>query len=476
MGIGNIRRRVMATLLACVVCCTAQVTYAQERSIEDESIYDVLVDRYFNGSVANDFTVNTQDPASFAGGDFVGLAEKASYIEQLGFTTVSIGSVFATHTYDGAMLTSYETLERHFGTEEELKRAIEVFHEKQIRVMVDVRFNNVSSAHEWLKQHPEWGQIQGGTVTWDYTNEAFQEALQQAIVQFQQTYAFGGLRLTELDGVPTAWLDALIAELRSVTPSVQIVSNGETTAQVDAMLRPAAVTQWSDMFTETSQSTASLPQLLKEAPQMAAVDTLETPRLTYKAAEKNVFPPTRIKVAMGAMLTLPVVPVMTYGTEISMNGADPSTSHQIQNFKVDEEIITYIQDVQSVRNRSAALRTGDFKLLHEDEGFFVFSRSNEEETWIVAVNNTAQTQQIHLPSDILTSNMELSGLFEKDIVRVDENGEYNIVVDREIVELYQAKEAKGFNYTYMGVMAFVYVIFISFIWLLIRRAKRPKTA
>lgn len=474
MGMLHTLRRAAACIAIGALAMTAPTAYAQqERAIEDESIYDLLVDRFFNGTIVNDEQVDTQNPASFAGGDFAGLAEKVSYIQSLGFTTAAIGSVFATDTYDGYMVTSYTELEPHFGTQQELQHVVETFHKKQIRVMPDVRLNRVSANHEWLAQHPTWGTVVDNVVQWDYTNAQFVAALREAIVQFQQTYEFGALRFTETTNVPAPVLNDIIAALRDVTPNIQIVSNEATTAHVDAALNEAHVDVWSRMFAQPSQPTSELAQLVTSQASVAAVDTLTSPRLTHKAAEANVFPPTRIKVAMGALLTMPVVPMMTYGTEISMNGATAAQSHQIQNFKVDEEIISYIADVQTVRNKSAALRTGAFELLHEQDGFIVFTRSNDEETWVVAINNTGETQNYAVPASMFHESKELHGLFEKDIVRVDEQGQYNLVVDREIVELYQVKEEKGFNVTYMGVMAFVYVIFIAFIWLLIRRAKRP---
>ena len=53
----------------------ASIAKAEDaRTIADESIYDVLVDRFFNGKGSNDDdSVNAQDPTMFAGGDFNGL-------------------------------------------------------------------------------------------------------------------------------------------------------------------------------------------------------------------------------------------------------------------------------------------------------------------------------------------------------------------------------------------------------------------
>ncbi len=109
-----------ASLLLATSLSVAPIQAEETRTIADESIYDLLVDRYFNGSGQNDVDVNTQDPTQFAGGDFAGLVSRGENIVELGYTIVSIGSVFATEKYDGSLPTSYTELEPHFGTAEEL--------------------------------------------------------------------------------------------------------------------------------------------------------------------------------------------------------------------------------------------------------------------------------------------------------------------------------------------------------------------
>lgn len=57
-----------------------------------------------------------------------------------------------------------------------------------------------------------------------------------------------------------------------------------------------------------------------EKPTQIMVDSLETHRFTFDSATENMFPPTRLKMAMGALFMLPGIPVVQYGTEIAMNG------------------------------------------------------------------------------------------------------------------------------------------------------------
>ena len=86
----------MTIILTLIVSMMSPLTTksAAKETIEDESIYDLLVDRYFNQSFENDFEVNTQTPEAFAGGDFKGVVEKLDHIEKLGFSMISLGPGF----------------------------------------------------------------------------------------------------------------------------------------------------------------------------------------------------------------------------------------------------------------------------------------------------------------------------------------------------------------------------------------------
>jgi cyclomaltodextrinase / maltogenic alpha-amylase / neopullulanase len=100
----------MTIILTLIVSMVSPLTTqaAAKETIEDESIYDLLVDRYFNKTIENDFEVDTQTPGAFAGGDFMGVVEKLDHIEKLGFSMISLGPVFSTETYDGKRVLDYE--------------------------------------------------------------------------------------------------------------------------------------------------------------------------------------------------------------------------------------------------------------------------------------------------------------------------------------------------------------------------------
>lgn len=121
----------IATSLLLVTTLNPVGVFAKaDRTIEDESIYDLLVDRFNNGDGLNDYHVDTQDLSAFNGGDFTGIGTRLEYIAGMGFTLISLGPVFATETYDGSKVLDYTKLEPHFGTDKEFSEMIKTIHKE----------------------------------------------------------------------------------------------------------------------------------------------------------------------------------------------------------------------------------------------------------------------------------------------------------------------------------------------------------
>ncbi|MBO1914414.1 hypothetical protein J4G37_57550, partial [Microvirga sp. 3-52] len=58
-------------------------------TLQDESIYDLLVDRFNDGNYDNNEGVNPRDLNAFSGGDFAGITLKMEYLVDMGFTLIS---------------------------------------------------------------------------------------------------------------------------------------------------------------------------------------------------------------------------------------------------------------------------------------------------------------------------------------------------------------------------------------------------
>lgn len=445
-----------------------------EASIHNESIYELYVDRYFNQTVSNDFNVDTKNPSAFAGGDFLGVVEKMAHIKDMGFTTISLGPVFATESYDGKRILDFTQLEKHFGTEEEFENLIKAAHKNDLKIMIEFPLNNFSANHIWTADtsKKEWvTKSDNNKMQVDLTNAEAQQALTDVIVQFAKEYEIDGVKLSELDGAPVSFIDSMIAQLKELRSPMYVIALEESEANFDVHYSEQLLVDFRDAFKNTDLPTDIILETKNE---LLMVDNLLTERFTYYSALENMFPPSRIKVAVGTLLSLPGTPYMTYGTEIAMNGQNAAESHQIMDFRVDEDIIEYIKDINSIRNKSETLRNGKMEFLKNEDGYIVFKRYTDEETFIVVINNTSGTQRIDLSSDIVGEDMELRGIFEQDIVRPSDDGSYRLVLDREIVELYQVTDRKGFNTSYIAAMAIAYLLFLIFLVIVWKKGKQRR--
>ncbi|QCR31569.1 alpha-amylase family glycosyl hydrolase [Lysinibacillus sp. SGAir0095] len=480
----KLKKWISATVASALFATTfsfTTVAKAQEtKTIADETIYDLLVDRYFNATSENDYNANPKDNTQFAGGDFRGLIDKFSLITDMGYSIVSIGSVFKTEKYDGSMVTSYREIEPHFGTADELKEVINTFSKSNVKVMIDFPLTNVSENHEWAQDPAKAEWIAGtseGKVQWDLQNEEVQQALLDAVVDFVSTYDVGGVRLTNLSNADTEFVNELIAAIKDGNEGFYVISNEESDANFDAKYFSETTESFRNVYKNVDQDSSNLLTNIEpyvkgeQAPAQLMLDNLLTDRFTLTV---EAYPPTRTRMGIVATLLLPGVPVTQYGTELIMNGKAGAEAHQLYNFKTDEEMIDLIGDVQTLRSQSETLRNGEFKLLKNENGYLAFERYSDKERWIVVINNTGKTNRIDISEEDLGPDKELHALLDSDTIRVNKDGNYPIILDREIVEIFQVKEERGINKGYLAALAIVYILFIAFIVAIIKRGKRRR--
>ncbi|WP_102692895.1 alpha-amylase family glycosyl hydrolase [Rummeliibacillus pycnus] len=474
----------VATVLLTTTISSMTIAHAEERNqqIKNESIYDVLVDRFFDKSVENDYNINAKDPKAFHGGDFAGIDTKIDYLHDLDFTMVSMGSVFSSETYDGNDVVDYSKIERNFGTSKEFKALLNNLHKNNIKAMVDFPINHVSKNHVWTleENHKDWyTSTNDNRINWKTNRPDVQQALINAVVDFVGEYKVDGIRLTHLGNADSAFINKVIAALKKQNKNLYVISNEDSDANFDMDYKKQTIDTYQSIFKNVDEDSSKLEDPFKayvngevNKPTALMIDDLNSARFTHASAEENMFPPTRIKVAVAAVMTMPGVPIVTYGTEIAQNGVKAPETHSALDFRTKDDIISYIGDLQSLRNKSETLRTGNYKLLENKNGLIVFERYSDDEKWIVMINNTDKTQRYELDPSIIGKNKELHGLFESDTVRQNDNGKYNLVIDREVAELYHVTEHKGINIPYMIALGLVYVIFIGFIIALLRRGRR----
>lgn len=116
----------------------------------DEVIYQVLVDRFSNGDVNNDFGVLPGHLSRYQGGDWRGLTQKLGYLEQLGVTTLWISPVVKNvetdadfDAYHGYWAQDLDEANPHFGDVSELRALVKAAHARGMKVVLDIVTNHM---------------------------------------------------------------------------------------------------------------------------------------------------------------------------------------------------------------------------------------------------------------------------------------------------------------------------------------------
>jgi glycosidase len=221
----------------------------------DAIIYFVMIDRFANGSTANDAPVGgVEFPGQYQGGDFVGLRDKidAGYFNDLGINTLWLTSPIdnadnANPGSDGHQYSGYhgywpkdlESAESKLGTEAELKAVVDAAHAHGIQVLVDYVMNHVHASSPVYAAHPDWfwpndnghggNCICGGGCSWDtdrlrcwfdnflpdfnFTNGDARRYSVENAVSWAKRIGIDGFRLDAVKHIETSWLTDLRARI-----------------------------------------------------------------------------------------------------------------------------------------------------------------------------------------------------------------------------------------------------------------------
>ena len=165
----RIRAAMLCTILSMSVIAPETVSAAE--SLRGESVYQIMVDRFYDGDPSNNatgeafrYTENSQDDFRYMhGGDWQGIIDKRPYIKDMGYTAIWISPVSDPQlwgvpdangtqwptAYHGYNVYDPNRANRYFGAEdpeqskEKLKELVDTCHANGIKVIIDVVPNHV---------------------------------------------------------------------------------------------------------------------------------------------------------------------------------------------------------------------------------------------------------------------------------------------------------------------------------------------
>lgn len=482
----------------------------EERKMQDEVIYSIMVDRFNNGDINNDKEDNNPyDPKAYNGGDFKGITEKLDYLKGMGFTTIWLTPIFENmeNGYHGYWIKDFYKTNEHFGTIEEFKTLVKEAHRRDIKVILDFVVNHVGPGHVWLQDSSkeEWFHEKKPITNWNdqeevekgwlydlpdlnQDNPETRKYLLDAAKWWIIETDIDGYRLDTVKHVSKDfWTDFSVA-VKSAKDSFYLIGEvwhdnpnvvtGYQDTGIDGFMDFSQNNSLRTGFMKTDKSLGWLftnavrNEKLFDHPELLGqfLDNHDMPRFTSLAINSKQDPVNRWKQALSYLYTAPGIPIVYYGPEIAMDGADDTDNRRFMDFNTDKELIKYITKLGAIRQQHHSLTRGDMELLYEEEGMAVFKRTYQNETVIVAINNKSERQNVIIEGK-LEKNKALRGLLGETLVK-SEGNKYSFVLDSEQSEIYILEDKSWRNPFYIAILlAAILVVFILLIYRLVRREK-----
>jgi len=106
-------------------------------------------------------------------------------------------------------------------------------------------------------------------------------------------------------------------------------------------------------------------------------------------------------VVLGYILTVPGVPVIDYGDEFGLTGANDPDNRRMMRFgeelsSIEKEQLRKVSQLITLRNGHTALRRGDYFRLKVEKDLFIYSRGDVNERLIIALNKNASFQNMEI--------------------------------------------------------------------------------
>lgn len=415
-------------------------------------------------------------PRQVYGGTLDGVTEHLDHLVELGVTVLYLTPVFparSNHRYDA---TTFGTVDPVLGGTSALIRLQQAAHERGLRVMGDITLNHTGDAHEWYvaaRQDPDgpygrWyvrdRQVAQEWVTWlgveslpklDHRDPGLRRALTQgpdSVIErwLGPGYGFDGWRV-DVANMTGRYKDTDLSHqvARETRAAVERATAGEgllVAEHTHDHSRDAAGDGWHGVMNYSAftrplwtwlRAPGFAPKFLGSplrVPRLGAELVAETMRqfsalVPWRSLEHSMtlvgsHDTTRIRtlvdddldqvqVAAGLLLTMPGIPMITYGDEIGMRGdfgehgrrPMPWAQRGGEDDRWDEQLFGNYQALIAMRRSSPALSAGGLRWLHADGDVMVYAREHPKQSALVHVARDAHPPVL-LPWDAIPGAVE----------------------------------------------------------------------
>lgn len=442
-------------------CNTSNKTTSKGFSQEDV-IYFIMTDRFYDGDTSNDKDVNKDDLKAYHGGDLKGITDKLDYIKSLGATSIWITPVAQNEDggYHGYWINDFYKVDEHLGTMEDLKNLVKEAHKKGIKVMIDYVANHTGYKTPWLSdgKHENWFHPKKEIIDFNNKNElengwlaglpdlntenpeVKKYIIDNAVWWIDQTN-IDGMRLDTVRHVPKDFWTDFSKTIKQKYPDFYLLGevwDGNPSyleeyhkTGIDGLLNYPINFGIKDAISPTG-SMFSLSNAIDRDSEFSQpylngifIDNHDNKRFGNDFGESRE---EYLKLALTFIMTYPAIPVIYYGTEIGMEGGDdPDNRRDMEWEKTkDSKVLKYYRDLVKIRNENPALKSKNYKTLMSDYSTICYLRGNEKNRVIVAINSGNEESTVELKID--GEGEKFVDVFNKKDVYKVENGKLSLKV------------------------------------------------
>ena len=437
------------------------------KSWDEEIIYMVMTDRFFDGDPTNNNPENIEGSfdkdhlEAYHGGDFRGIIDKVDYLKDLGITTLWITPIVKNidtnmmadkndkqFAYHGYWASDFTKIDPHLGSEEDLKELIDVLHANGMKLMVDVVINhsgygtkNIGDFAGMHRQESGAGDIETELAGLpDFKTE--DEEVRDKIINWQVDWlkklktdkgnTIDYFRVDTVKHVDQDTMKDFKAALIKENLEFKMIGEnfGASIFKDGGYLDPTMLDSLLDFeFKELAKDFVSgkISETEKRLVKRNEAITEESQMGQFLSShDENGFLKVRLSddlgkflVASSLQLTAKGQPVIYYGEEIGQSGKKDNFDKGIYSenrydFDWDKiennEILDHYKKMLKIRNAFAdVFAKGDRKNLYMDDEVSIFQRSYGDKKVLVGLNTSEEAKEISFDFDTSEKMLDLYG-------------------------------------------------------------------
>jgi len=369
----------------------------------------------------------------------------------------------------------YETkVDTRFGNDQILTDLVETAHKNNMNVIMDFVANHIHKENPVYTKHPEWFpsmKLPDGTdnirlwddhrlTTWfddfmpdiDYTNPAAINYFSDSAMYWLKKFKLDGFRHDATKHVSEDFWRVLTRKVKQQAlrgKDQNIYQIGETfgsneliasyigSGMMDAQFNFNQYFNARPVFAGTSESFESVASAMNETAMYYGSHSLmgnitgnhDMPRFIYYAGSEHpgedakeagwnrdvqVEDPkgyARLEMLNAWILTVPGIPIIYYGDEFGMPGANDPDNRRMMRFtgltSAEQSVKTTTEKLVKLRRSSLALTYGDTRVLSADKDHFIYLRQYFDKTAIIIFNRSIKTGSvtIQMPGYVNTKGL-----------------------------------------------------------------------